>query len=109
MRLLPGARQGATVVGSAGCSGKVRLLRMDQRYTPMRRLVRRLSRARSGCSVSGRGSVLVLTAAAMVPLLGMVSLSVDVGRLMSTRRQLQNAADAAALAGAQRLPDYGNQ
>src|SRR5207244_8786379 len=41
-------------------------------------------------------------------LLGLVSLSTDVGQLMSARRQLQNAADAAALAGAQRLPDYAS-
>lgn len=50
------------------------------------------------------GSVVVLAAAAMVVLLGFVALVADVGILYTTRTRLANAADAAALAGAQELP-----
>jgi Flp pilus assembly protein TadG len=52
-----------------------------------------------------RGQVLVIAALAMVALLGMVSLSIDVGRMTITRRQLQNAVDASAHAGVQTLPN----
>lgn len=50
------------------------------------------------------GSTLVLVALLMVVLLGFAALVVDVGNLYLTKTQLQNAADAAALAGAQELP-----
>jgi Flp pilus assembly protein TadG len=54
------------------------------------------------------GSVAVITAMALVALLGMVSLAVDVGQLYTVRNELQNSADAAALAGAGNLiHDYG--
>jgi len=48
-----------------------------------------------------RGAVLVWVALMMVPLLGMGALVIDVGALYHERRQLQNGADAAALAVAQ--------
>jgi Flp pilus assembly protein TadG len=44
------------------------------------------------------GAVLVIVAIFMVVLLGAVSLSVDAGRVLSERRELQNGADAASLA-----------
>jgi Flp pilus assembly protein TadG len=44
------------------------------------------------------GAALVLVAVSMVVLLGAVALSVDVGRIYQERRELQNGADAAALA-----------
>lgn len=50
-----------------------------------------------------RGQSLVLFAAALAGLLGLVGMSVDVGRLVYTKTNLQNAADAAALAGSQDL------
>jgi Flp pilus assembly protein TadG len=54
------------------------------------------------------GSVAVITAIALVALLGMVSLAVDMGQLYTVRNELQNSADAAALAGAGSLiQDYG--
>jgi hypothetical protein len=53
---------------------------------------------------SERGQVLIIAVLGMVALLGFVSLAIDVGRMTITRRQLQNAADAAAHAGAQVLP-----
>ncbi len=46
------------------------------------------------------GAMLVWFAAMFTALLGMVGLVIDVGLLMATHRQTQNAADAAALAGA---------
>jgi hypothetical protein len=50
---------------------------------------------------SQSGQTLVIVALSMVVLLLMASVAVDVGRFVSERRYLQNAADAAALAGAQ--------
>ncbi len=47
-----------------------------------------------------RGSIIVWFALFMVTMLGFTALGVDVAKLASTRTQLQNAADAAALAGA---------
>lgn len=50
-----------------------------------------------------KGQALVLVAFAVVALIGLVGLTIDGGRLYALRRQVQNAADAAALAGAQEL------
>lgn len=47
-----------------------------------------------------RGQVLVLFAAGLVVFLGFAALTIDVGSLYVARRDYQNAADAAALAGA---------
>ena len=52
-----------------------------------------------------RGQVIVLTVIAMTLLLGMTALVLDVGAWFHSKRQLQATADAAALAGAQMLPD----
>lgn len=52
-----------------------------------------------------RGSALVLVALVMVALLGCVGLVTDIGTIYFHRLNLENAADAAALAGAQELPD----
>jgi len=52
---------------------------------------------------SNRGSAMVLFAAALTVLLGAASISVDVGLLAAEKVSLANAADAAALAGAQQL------
>lgn len=48
-----------------------------------------------------RGAVSVVVALLMVPLLGFAALGVDVAHLYAVRQQLQNGADAAALAVAQ--------
>ncbi len=65
------------------------------------------------------GQALVLVAITMVVLIGFVGLAIDVGNAYLTQRDLQKAADAAALAGALELPnataaaavaqDYGAQ
>jgi Flp pilus assembly protein TadG len=51
------------------------------------------------------GQALILVALTFVVLLGFAGLTVDVGRAYFTQRELQKAADAAALAGALELPD----
>ena len=50
-----------------------------------------------------RGVVLIWLAFFMVFMLGFVALGIDAAKMMATRTQLQNAADAAALAGASAL------
>jgi Flp pilus assembly protein TadG len=50
-----------------------------------------------------RGQVLVIVALGLVALLGLAGVAVDVGRVMTERRHLQNAADAAALAACHAL------
>lgn len=52
-----------------------------------------------------RGQSLVITVVAMTVLLGMAALAIDVGSWYKQKRDLQATADAAALAGAQALPD----
>lgn len=51
------------------------------------------------------GVIAPLTAVLMIPLLGMAAFSIDVGYIILCQTELQNAADAAALAGADRLQD----
>jgi Flp pilus assembly protein TadG len=50
-----------------------------------------------------RGAIVVLTAVLLVVLLAIVALAVDLGYIMVVHAQLQNAADAAAMAGASQL------
>lgn len=79
----------------------------------MNRQVRRRPQAQRALSPTQRrwlarsrdesGSVAVITAICLVFLIGFVALVVDVGHLYSVRSELQNAADAAALAGARAL------
>ncbi|MBM2810513.1 MAG: Tad protein [Chloroflexi bacterium] len=49
------------------------------------------------------GQVLVLVALGMVPLLGAVGVSIDVGQIFMRYRQVQTAADAGALAGTRNM------
>jgi Flp pilus assembly protein TadG len=51
-----------------------------------------------------RGQAFVITAFALVALIGMSALVLDVGSWFRTKRRLQSTSDAAALAGAQSLP-----
>ena len=50
------------------------------------------------------GQSIVMIAMSLVVLCGMAAIAVDIGRVSVERGQLQNAADAAALAGAAALP-----
>ena len=54
-----------------------------------------------------RGQVLVITGMLLAVLGGMAALAVDLGSYMGDRRELQNDADAIALAAAQELPNSG--
>ena len=47
-----------------------------------------------------RGQTLIWVAVGMVVLIGMLGLAIDLGSLYGERRQMQNAADAAALEAA---------
>jgi hypothetical protein len=49
------------------------------------------------------GQVFLLMTIALVMIIGMASLGVDIGELWTTRRLMQNAADAAAVSGANEL------
>ncbi len=50
-----------------------------------------------------RGVVIIWTALFMLFMLGFIAIGIDVAKVMATRSELQNAADAAALAGASAL------
>ena len=52
-----------------------------------------------------RGQMLPMVAVSLVALLGCTGLVIDMGRAYLAYRQLQSATDAAALAGAQALPN----
>ena len=54
-----------------------------------------------------RGAVAPLTAVLLIPILGMLAFAIDIGYITETNLELQNAADAAALAGAAKLLDRG--
>ena len=62
-------------------------------------------RTRATCDE--RGQIIVLMVLAMVVMIAIVGLVADIGYAFRTQRALQTAADAAALAGAQQLPDPG--
>jgi hypothetical protein len=51
-------------------------------------------------SVRRRGAILVIVAVSLMVIVAIAALSIDGGRMLAERRQVQGAADAAALAGA---------
>jgi uncharacterized membrane protein len=59
---------------------------------------------RNGHDTSESGQTLVVLVVLMTALLGVSGLVVDGGNWLVNRRELQNAADAAALAGASKIP-----
>lgn len=59
--------------------------------------------------ISERGSVIALVAIGFTVLMGMVALVSDVGLLYLKQNKIAHAMDAAALAGAQELPDNPSQ
>ena len=71
--------------------------------------VRKLLRGGLSLPVTGdeAGSVTVLTAFSLIPLLGFLGLAIDVGMLHIAKEQLQAAADAAALAAALEISSCG--
>ena len=69
----------------------------------MRTRLGRFVRARSH-----RGQMLIIVAAAMVALIGILGLAIDLGYTFAQKRTVQNAADAGALAGAQELTTWSS-
>lgn len=61
--------------------------------------------ARSINHVQRRGAVAPLMAILAIPLLGMIAFAVDIGYIALSKSELQNAADAAALAAVDQLRD----
>jgi hypothetical protein len=61
---------------------------------------------RSRCA-SARGAITIFVAMALLALLAISAFVVDYGTMWVSRRQAQNAADAAAMAGARSLPING--
>lgn len=59
----------------------------------------RLRRTAKGLARDQRGNALILTAAAIVPVIGIVGSGVDIGRAYMTQLRLQQACDAGVLAG----------
>ncbi len=70
----------------------------QHRLTTMRK-----SRPRSRFYRDESGGVAVMTAILLIVLVGFLALVIDVGNLMAVRNEVQNAADAGALAGARAL------
>lgn len=66
----------------------------------MKRFTRKLAKDEDG-------QVLILFALMLVVLMGFAALAIDIGIIAVQKSNLQNAADAAALAGAQDLPNVG--
>lgn len=54
------------------------------------------------------GQILIFTGIIMAVLMGFSAITIDVGMMAIEKSKLQNVADAAALAGAQELPNSGN-
>jgi Flp pilus assembly protein TadG len=65
------------------------------------RRIRKNRRLRKGSR--RRGVITVLVAFLLIPFLGMVAFAIDIAWIVQSRSDLQNAADAAALAGAEQL------
>lgn len=71
---------------------------------PNRRLVQNVNQPRKQHGrTQRRGAILVLSTVLLVVLFGFLSFTVDIGYITLVRTQLQNAADAAAIAGAHGL------
>src|SRR6266498_1699787 len=65
--------------------------------------MRKIPQPPKRCKSNERGSVLVMTAIAMLVCFLMLGLSIDISRIYLVRAELQNAADAAALSAAREL------
>src|SRR3990170_8961038 len=78
------------------------LRRLNREGNPMRA---NTERPQPGTRRSERGQALIMFVLAAGVLFGFVAMTIDVGIILHERRQLQNTADAAALAGAIELPN----
>ena len=82
---------------------KSRISALTAFIRPLRAFGRHLGEASSRLSSDSSGSVAIYVMLVSTILIGAGALAIDVGRLGSVRAQMQNAADAAALAGAMEL------
>ena len=74
--------------------------RMNRVSALFQHLALRLRAPLRGCLADRRGNVMLLAALAMPVMVGMLGLAVEGGNWYQTKRQLQNAADSAAIAAA---------
>lgn len=98
-RLIWGESPEGETILTGVCKGRVRGAAAEAAWygvKDMRRILRAIG--------SERGQGLVLGALALFLVAGFAALAIDVGQAMHERRELQKAADAAALAGAGELP-----
>ena len=65
--------------------------------------MRRKSNSGRLMMMDSEGSIAVVVALALVVLLGIGSLAIDIGQIATVRSELQNTADAAAMAAARAL------
>ena len=79
---------------------KTPIMGIDEDVTDRRVLEQRLDQM---CIRDSRGTVLPYVAMMLAVIIGLAALAIDGSRLMSVQTQLQNAADALALAGATEL------
>src|SRR5262249_20885523 len=86
-------RESGSDATTAGRSGNHTLLR--GRFVLMTRFTTNAKRR--------SGAIAPLAALLLIPLVGMMGYAIDVGYVTGVKQELQNAADAAALAGAQQL------
>ena len=87
---------------SLGGTGLVKLA--TQGMSAMCAILVRSDRSRPSVAGPRRGTITPLIAFGMVAMLGIIALTVDVGRMTTTKSTSQNECDAAALAGAGALP-----
>ncbi len=73
---------------------------MDRLSLLLQHIARRLRGAFGGCLADRRGNVLMLSALAMPVLVGMAGLAIEGGNWYQVKREMQNAADSAAIAAA---------
>lgn len=64
-----------------------------------------MNRRQHSNSAPRRGGVIVFAALMMTIMVGMLAFAIDCGEIVLARTQLQNAADAGAMAGAAALPN----
>jgi len=78
--------------------------RKDEKYDPAHR-----GRVERSLLSGEGGSVLILLAIVLAAILALGALSIDIGMMLLTKTQLQNAADSAALAGASVMARSGGE
>ena len=102
------------LAAGSGCHGQCHVPLFDQPVRDHLQVGPPLEHNHGACGMrikikSKRGQAMILTLVFMTVILGMAAAVVDVGAWYRTHRQMQNNADAAALAGATALPESTGQ